>query len=157
MRTILLLLLATLMIGCCGTRKTIVSENTTVKDSTVVKLTPVDTTIITPGESLKIVKPVSEISQEPIIQKGERTTLSVSVIDGVLTAHCEAEALRNKIRLMQKQIDRYREELTLKKDTITVRERYVPWYYKTLAFIGGIWLLVFLIRQGINLYKPKLI
>lgn len=154
MRKLLLLLSLIMIVGCCGTKQSTVSETTTVKDSTVVTLTPIDTILKTPQENVRIVKPVNEITPEPVVKKGKRTTLSVSVDNGILTANCRSEALENKIRLMQERIDRYREQLTRKEETFIAPERYVPWYIKILAWIGGITLVIFGIKLAIKFYKP---
>ena len=144
------------MLASCGSsKKTTVSEKTTVSDSTVVTFQPVDTIITTPEETVRIVKPVNEITPFPITKKGERTSLSVSMVDNVLTVDCKSEALENKIRLLQKQIDRYREQIT--QIETTEPERYVPKWVKILAWIGGLFVLYIIGRIVYFIIKPKLI
>lgn len=150
----LLLIAVIVVLSSCGAKKTRVSEKTTVKDSTVVTFQPIDTIIKTPGESLKIVKPVNEISHRPTIKQGKRTRLSVSMLDNILTVNCETEALEQKIRLLQKQVDHYREELT-SIETV-VPEKYVPKLVKILAWIGGLFVLYIIGRIVYFIIKPKL-
>ena len=156
MKNAIILLLLIIFAASCGGQKTAsVEQHTTVKDSTVVTFKPVDTIITVPEEKVRIEVPVSELNEVPLVKKGERTTLSISMIGEVLSAECKAEQLERKIQLMEKTIARLRSTTTDRTETIIQEVKYVPWYIKTLAWIGGITLLVFGIRFAYNFYKPK--
>ena len=151
-----LILILVFVIGCKSQHSSTV-EKTTVTDSTVVKFTPVDTTLTFPADSVRIVTKVNELSATPIIKKGERATLSISRIGEIITADCRAEELEAKIRLLNKEVERFRQIEKDRKETIIVPEKFVPWYIKMLAWIGGISSLYAIIRIVYIIYKPKFI
>jgi len=148
-----ILLILVFVVGCKSQQSTSV-EKTTVIDSTVVKFTPVDTTLTFPADSVRIVSSVNSLSDIPTVKKGERATLSISRLGEMITADCKAEALEAKIRLLNKEIERFREVKTDRSETVIVPERFVPWTVKYLAWIGGIFLLFHGIKLILKFYNP---
>ena len=142
-----------LIVGCKSQHSTSV-EKTTVTDSTVVKLTPVDTTVTFPADSVRIVTSVNSLSEVPTIKKSTRATLSISRLGEIITADCRAEALEAKIRLLNKEIEHFRKIETDRSETIVVPEKYVPWTIKYLAWIGGIFLLFVVGKLILKFYNP---
>lgn len=144
MKKALILILVLIFAAGCGSQKTAsVEEHTTVKDSTVVTYQPVDTIISIPGEKVKVEVPVSELSGIPLVKSGERASLSISMLDEVITAECNVEELEKKIRLLNKIIENHKETVSVKTETIIEEVKYVPWYIKIPAWIGGLVLLFF--------------
>lgn len=155
MKNTLFLLLVLIFATGCGSQKTAsIEEHTTVKDSTVVTYQPVDTIISITGEKVKVEVPVNELSPIPLIKKGERTSLSISMVGEVITAECNVEDLKKKIRLLNKIIENHKETETIKTETIIEEVKYVPWYIKILAWIGGFVFFLFGFKLLIKLKTP---
>jgi len=114
----------------------------------------VDTTVSFPADSVRIVSSVNSLSEIPTVKKGERATLSISRLGEIITADCKAEALEAKIRLLNKEIEHFREVKTDRSETVIVPERFVPWTVKYLAWIGGIFLLFHGIKLILKFYNP---
>jgi hypothetical protein len=147
------ILILVFVVGCKSQHSTSI-EKTTVTDSTVVKFTPVDTTVAFAADSVRIVSSVNSLSEIPTIKKGKRATLSISRIGEIITADCKAEELEAKIRLLNKEIEHFRTVETDKSEVKIVPERFVPWTIKYLAWIGGIFLLFVVGKLILKFYNP---
>lgn len=150
-----LLLLIIFASGCCSQKTASIDTHTTVKDSTVVSFEPVDTLISVPEDKVKVVVPVSELSEIPLVKTGNRTRLSIAMVDEVITAECRADELKQEIELLQKTIDHYKKTETTTTETIIEEVKYVPWLVEVLAWIGGIALALVGFQLFVYVIKPK--
>lgn len=131
-----------LFMTSCKSQKPLISgQTTTIKDSTVTKVTyrKRDTTITIPGDTLKVKIPFYELTPEPQTFKSGTQKAKVSLSeDEQLNIECITEDVDRLFEL----IDTVKSTLhtidTTKKETIIVPELYVPWFIKILAWAGGI-------------------
>lgn len=142
------------MVGCGSTLPT-TQTISTVKDSTWTETRYVkkDTTITIPGDTTIIRIPVTQISETPIIRKSGRSSASIKRVGDELEITAICEQYEKNIELLETQIKQLQKivELTEKKTTIPVK--YVPWYTKILAWIGGVAISSVLLFVGYKLLK----
>lgn len=129
----------------CGTKKPIANHSVTVKDSTVTEVTyrKRDTTITIPGDTLKVRVPFYQLTPEPQTYKSptQKATVSLSE-DDILTIDCIKEEVSRLVELTDTLQSTIKTLQVTQRDTIVVPERYVPWFVKILAWIGGITLII---------------
>ena len=114
---------------------------TTVKDSTVTEVTyrKRDTTITIPGDTLKVKVPFYQLTPEPQTFQGknQKAVVSLSTNDELLI-DCITQEVDRLFQLTDELKTTLKTLETTKTETIIVPERYVPWYIKILAWLGGI-------------------
>ena len=144
------------LLGSCKSlqpsRKTIES----VKDSTVttVRFVEKDTLITVPGDTLTFSVPFYELSETPIERTNGRTTARISRGNGQVTVECLTEKYEQLISYQNEIIETLRQINRNKEETIEVPVKFVPWYIKTLAWIGGLFLLLVFVQLLIKKFKP---
>ncbi|MBK5213632.1 MAG: hypothetical protein JJE55_08240 [Flavobacteriaceae bacterium] len=125
------------------------------KDSTwtEVKYHKKDTTITIPGDVSYISLPISEITENPVKKSSGRSTATVSRSGDNIQVQCECAEFKQTISYLETEITHLREIIDLQKQISTVPVQFVPWYIKTLAWIGGAALVgvVFLIAKKLFL------
>ncbi|MEH6405760.1 MAG: hypothetical protein V7767_00620 [Leeuwenhoekiella sp.] len=155
MRLIIVTLLV-LLLSSCGGGKPTLTRSVTEKDSTWTKVSTIkrDTIITIPGDSIKIRIPILDITEEPVTRYGVRSSASVRKENEDLVIDCKCDEYKQQIELMEKLIEQHETYEKLLKETVLKPERYVPWYIKILAWIGGISILGIGVIVTIKFIKP---
>lgn len=121
--------------------------------TTIKYVTKIDTVYV-PGDSVRVYVPMADLSATPITasSKSGRVTASVAKQNSTLAIDCHIEEFVQLIESQNTIID------TLKKQkrTVTVTETvsYTPWYYKSLALVGGIFMLFMILGVVKTFLKP---
>lgn len=149
-------MMVVLLGGCKSVQSPRETTTETVKDSTVttVRYVEKDTLITVPGDTLKFSLPIYELSETPIERSTGRTTARISLKDDQLTVECLTEELRKMITYQNSIIETLREINRNKEKTVEVPVEFVPWYTKTLAWIGGISLALIVGLLAFKFLKP---
>jgi len=159
MRTLTLLLVA-FSLASCRSAKITTQETITVRDTTttVVTVTPRDTLIKIPGDAVKFRVLLADLTEKKLSKKSPsgRTEASVFVMDEELFVDCKTDSLEQVIQLQEKTITTLRNRLEQKDTVVEVPVKFVPWYIKTLAWIGGALLLLGACYIAIMILKPKI-
>ncbi|MEZ7494507.1 hypothetical protein QO206_03355 [Leeuwenhoekiella aequorea] len=136
----LALVLIILSAGGCKSKATL-TETTTIRDSTVttIKVTPRDTVIRVAGDSLQLKVSLAKLRENLYItETRNRVTASVGLQGDELTVDCKIDSLLVELELRDTIITTLRERLEKKATVKEVPVKYVPWYIKILAWIGGL-------------------
>lgn len=130
----------------------------TVKDSirTEVRFHKKDTTITIPGDTSYIRIPITQLTGEPVSVKTGRATATVKKIGESIEVMCKCDEYKKLIGLMEKHINTLHHKIETSEETRTEFEKYVPWYIKVLAWIGGVFLVLIVGRIALKSIKPKL-
>lgn len=128
------------LLGSCRSLRPSRETIETVKDSTVttVRYVEKDTLITVPGDTLKFSVPFYQLSETPIKRTNGRTTARVSLKEDQLTVECLTDQYEQLITYQNEIIETLREINRNKQETIEVPVKFVPWFTKTLSWIGGI-------------------
>lgn len=145
----LIILLALLSFGLFGCKSNKVKEynNTVQKDSIYTSVNYVyrDTTIVIPGDLLRIKVPVYSLTEEPIsIKTSSGMTLSLSKINEDILAECNTDDLKKIIQLQDMVIQEYKNKSFVSNKEVNIPVKYIPKYISFLAIIGAIALLIFI-------------
>lgn len=146
MKQLLYILVFICCLNSCKTRQPIITTNIKKTDSTSTKVTyqkQLDTFKVA-ADSLKIIVPIADLSDKPILAKSKsgRTTGSVRKIKNAIEVECFTEEYEKIIESQNKIIETLI-KLTETKDTHeTVIEYQTPWYAKALSTLGVV-LIVF--------------
>lgn len=155
----LMLLLSTVLVfASCGSTKEIPAVSDSVKETE--KVVERDTNIVAPGATANFSIPVSRLYELPgfsynikgttakvsapyYIHLGEnqnkQAKAEASVKDGVLNVKCTCDSLG----ILAKLRDRLKEKQTTRTVILPpVEIKYVPWYTKALAWVGGAALII---------------
>jgi hypothetical protein len=97
---------------------------------------------------------ISELSQEPISKTSGRSTVSLQRIGNEITAECNTEAFEVEIAYQNKIIEIYRRQEITDRETIRIPVKYIPKLIKVLAWIGGIVLILIIIRIILKIKNP---
>lgn len=138
---IVLLLIAIVALSSCGRKPLCTEVHTVVKDSTFTTVTfkPIDTIIRIPKDSVRIQTLVSELTPIPLVKNSANGLKAVVKREGdQILFDCIADSLQAEIQLLQKEIENFRSVKTQTIKTQEIPVKYVPWYTKTLAWIGGL-------------------
>ena len=156
MKNVLLIISLLILIGCAGTKRGSIISTT--KDSTVTTITkvPRNEIITVPGDSIKIRIPVLDLTEEPIVRRSDRAVASIRKVGNDIEVDYKCEQYLKQIEVMDQLIETQRELIKTQQETIIVPERFVPWYIKILATIGGLTLIGLGIIVGINIGKRTL-
>tara|TARA_R100001369_G_scaffold58031_3_gene84849 strand:- start:417 stop:896 length:480 start_codon:yes stop_codon:yes gene_type:complete len=136
--TFLLVLVLLTLVGCRTVKPTKETVRT-VKDSTITEVTyqKRDTTIIIPGDTLKVRVPFTEITKEPFIKKSGRSTAIITRKGDSIDVECITEELLQRFEIVDKMIKELRLIQESEKQRIEIPVRYIPWWIEILAWIGG--------------------
>lgn len=156
MRYLFAILVSLLFIGCCASRRPITNTVNTL-DSTHVKqsIRVRDTLVKLPFYKVEVGAAITDLSDKPLKNSNGNASVNLWKKNDSIFASAVCDSLELQLQLRDSIIDTYRERSV--DSTITlppVEVKYTPWYTKTLAWIGGIWLLVFGIRTALKFYKP---
>ena len=153
MKKILFILVAALMVGC----KTCVPIVETVEKEKIVEVHTRDTAIITEADSasvralLRCDSAYNVILDELVTMQGDRieAELKMEKVNGklMLKVDCHEDSLINEIQLRDSVISNF------EKQTVVVREKYVPNYYKNTSVCFWILLAILVIIIGFKIYK----
>ncbi len=143
MNKILFFLIILFSVASCCSRKPISASKTihdTIRVSEFVKVR--DTVFVTKPTGTSIDIPVSKITEikNPIISKKDNSTLTVRREKDTVFIDCDCDSIKLKAQIRDKIInkDRIRSEVELRE----VPVKFIPWYIKILAWIGGIFIVV---------------
>lgn len=145
-------------LAACGSGKNRSTKHTTtvLKDSTVteIRYQKRDTLITIPGDTLRVTIPYSEITKEgKKITQGNQTVSIAKDNAGNVVVDCITAEIQRLLQLQDQIITTLRKIESDTKETTIVPQRYVPFYIKALAWMGGIF--IFLIGIGLILkIKP---
>lgn len=158
MRVVVFFIMIVLALTGCRTVHPVAETVRTVKDSTwtEVKFHKKDTTITIPGAVTVITIPIEDITATPVRKSSGRATVSVSRSGDNIECECECAEEHHRIELLEKEISHLQKIVELQKETRTEYEKYVPWYIKVLAWIGGVFLVLIVGRIALKSIKPKL-
>ncbi|HIB37976.1 hypothetical protein [Mesonia sp.] len=152
----LLFLILSICISCGSKKK--VTDTTTVKDSisTVTKIVPRDTLINLPGDSLNVKIPFYKLTEKPTLFSSEKGNIqgSVSRTGDTLIIDCFTDELQLQLEILDKIIESNRTLSTTTNTTEVIPEKYVPWWIKALAFVGGLVVIYILGLLGGKFIKP---
>ena len=139
MRLFLFIFICLLATGC-RTIKPSTESIHTVKDSTwtVTKYHKKDTVITIPGDVSYITVPIKDVNETPVTKTSGRSTATVKRTGDMLEIVCECAEFKQKIEYLETEITHLQKIIELQKELKTEPYPYVPWYYKILAWIGGI-------------------
>ena len=157
MRSLIFLVIVILTLGGCGTSKpTQLTKTTTVKDSiwTEVQKVKRDTTITIPGATTYIRIPVYELTEVPVTKTSGRSTASIRKVGNNIEVQCECAKYKAKIQFLETIISQYQKIQELTENTIIVPEKFVPWWVKIFAWLGGIALAFGIGLLVIKVIKP---
>lgn len=159
MKNLLLILFSLLLFAGCKSHKPTVSERIVIKDSisSVSRIIPRDTLITVPKDSIKVSVKLSRLTEKPqdFISKSGKNKAKISLTGDDLEVECIFEELKLQIKLLDKelQVEKYKFENSQKVTEVPIP--YIPWYVKTLAWIGGIFLGLFIIGTIYKTYFNK--
>ena len=148
MKNIVLIFLIGVFVMSCGSRKNLGTDRTrTIKDSVRIstQYQVKDTIVTIPADSATLRALFSELSETPITQKNGNITASLSRQGDHVIANCNTEAQDIEIEYLNKIIEIQRERETRDKETIRIPVKYIPKVIKTLAWIGGIVIALFIV------------
>ena len=152
MRHLIFIYCALFLLVSCGTQKPQLKKETYIKDSISVEKQTVwkDTTIIVPEDSLRIKVKLKELSVKPIqaVNESGNMAVEISKVNDDLIVDCKFNKLLKKVQLLETTIKQLTSRFEADKETIEVSVRYIPWYAKILAWVGGIVLLIAIIYIG---------
>ena len=145
-----------LAVAGCRTVRPVAETIETVKDSTVttVRYVMKDTIIRIPGDSIKFTVPYYTLSEIPIERKAGRATARISAQDENITVECLVEEYEKVITYQNEIIETLREINRNKQTTIKEPVPFVPWYTKTLAWIGGVATVLIIGSIAFKFLKP---
>ncbi|WP_166964613.1 hypothetical protein [Yeosuana marina] len=130
-----------LLLSSCGGSKLVSSK--TVKDVkrdsiTTITYKPKKDTIRIKADSLKLLVPIKDLTEKPIIKTSEsgRTKASVRQVNGTVEVQCFTEEYEAIIESQDKIIETLLKITQSQDTTNTVQVKESPWYMKALAFIG---------------------
>ena len=134
------LVLVLVFLGSCRAVKSSRETVRTVKDSTFTEVTykKRDTTIIIPGDTLKVKVPITEITKEPVTRTNGRNTVIIRREGNDLDIECLNEEMEQRFELLEKWIKENKTKTVQVQTTTEIPVRYIPGFVKTLAWIGGI-------------------
>lgn len=155
---LLLPLCSTLLLLCqCGTqRMNNICNRCPVKTETVIErhdsviTSYTDTTIYLPPDSAWYHALVECVNNKPVITtanttNSKRTQVHVQLSDNRLQVNCTA--LYDSVVLLQKQVEHYRSQHTIKADTIVKTVKHpLTWWQKILMWLGGAFMAEWLLR-----------
>ena len=152
MKNLIFIICALFLLVSCGTQKPQLKKETYIKDSISVEKQTVwkDTTIIVPEDSLRIKVKLKELSVKPIqaVNESGNMAVEISKVNDDLIVDCKFNKLLKKVQLLETTIKQLTSRFEADKETIEVSVRYIPWYAKILAWVGGIVLLIAIIYIG---------
>lgn len=154
MKLFLYIFLISLTTACCGKRT--LTTDTVVRDSvnTITTIIPRDTVVIIAPDSLHMAVAIADL-----IKLGKKNIgtsslqATVEIKNDSLFIDCEAAVRELQLELRDKKIEITR--LRSETKTVVVPEPYIPWWAKTLSWIGGIALALFIIGTVIKTYFNK--
>jgi len=147
-----------LLAGCC--KQQYPPAGSYEKDSTYTERfsVPRDTVIKIPGDSVSIALPAvilnaDSIPFKPVVKRSGRATLTVKVNkDKVLNIGCNCDSAAIAAKVLDTYIQTHRQQT--KTVTITLPpEKYIPLFVKTLAWTGGIFLLLLAVATFLKIKK----
>jgi len=149
LKTFILISLLLAFVSSCGGAKTIGKDtNREVKrDSiTTVKTEIKRDTIRIPGDTIKVLVPISKLTETPLIQVSEsgRTKAAISKHGNAIQVQCFTDEYQQIIENQNIIIETLIRQLESVQTLETVKVTESPWYMKALASLGGL-LLVFII------------
>lgn len=153
----LLILLACFLIVSCG-RRPITNLVSTI-DSTHVerKVNIRDTIINLPFYKVGVSVAEKDLTETPLTKTNGNAKVELYKKDEIIYANATCDSLELQLKLKDSIISTFRDRKT---DTVISlppeQVKYVPWYIKTLAWIGGIALLILGIKVALFIYKPKI-
>lgn len=156
MRLLTAILFAILLTGCCSTRPLATTVSTLDSTHTERKVRQRDTLIKLPFYKVEIVKAAGDLTEEPVVKRNGGASVELFKRNDSIYARALCDSLELKLKLQDSIISTYRQVKT--DTTITlppVEVKYIPWYIKALAWIGGIAVLFLAIKFAYNFYKPK--
>jgi len=172
MKNILILMVLAIMAASCVTqsrceRKFPPEQSTIINDSIVITeqtryydsiiYTYVQIPKYTVRDSVVIVYKNGEASVvKPLKLQGKYSVAMVWIQNNILRGELTESGwipIEAKLRLQEKTINELRNKETIK--TIVEKEKYVPFFIKVLAWIGGICILVSVLILVIKFIKPK--
>lgn len=156
MRRFVFFMVVVFLLGGCRSLQPSREITETIKDSTVttVRYVKQDTLITVPGDTLRFKVPIYALSETPIERTNGRTTARASLRDGNLTIECLTEEYEQLITYQNEIIETLRQIDRSKQETIEVEVKFVPWWVKTMAWIGGIALLLIAGKLIFKSIKP---
>ncbi|UAB84979.1 hypothetical protein INR75_02815 [Zunongwangia sp. SCSIO 43204] len=156
MKTILYILIAFLIIGCCGSKRPIVESVSTIDSTTVTKSVRLrDTIVRTPYYKIGVFKPIKDLvnSKDPITSNKGNATVSLWAENDTIYATAECDSLEIQLQLRDSIINTLHQRLTEKNSVQPVK--YIPWTVKALAWIGGIAVFITVAFVAYKIFKPK--
>lgn len=157
MKPVLLILIFVLVTGCCGAKRIPTTSVSTLQATTIEKVVRERDTIVNlPYYKVGVAIHQDKITEDPIFRKTGNARVEVYKKNDSIFATAECDSLELQLKLRDSIISTYTELKTDTTVTLPPEEiKYIPWPVKMLAWIGGLTLLYFGIRFGINFYKPK--
>lgn len=157
-QTALLFILLLLAITGCKSHKTVSEEAITTRDSVsvVTTLTKRDTIVTTPADSLRVQIPIKDLTQRPRVVRSARgtTTATISRIGDDIAVQCKCDSLKLTLEIRDRELEILRIKERMSKTEVVVPEKYIPWYTKILAWIGGIALAIGGVLGLLKFLKP---
>ena len=155
-RICMMILLITSIASCKSKLQPIKTITEMVKDSISTKLITVDTLqVLRASDTVKINTLISKLSEVPIIQKSKHTQVSLRKVGNTIEAECIADELRAIIELQKEMITHYKEVNRQQTETIVEYKKFVPFFTKALAWIGGIVVLTLIVVIAITIFNSK--
>jgi len=159
MKYIVFIISLFLLIGCSGSKRMITNTVSTLDSTHVersVKLR--DTIIKVPSYKVGVFEYQDRLSEKPIKKSNGNASVELYKKNEIVYANASCDSLELQIKLKDSLIKSYRELITDKQTTLPpVAVKYIPWIIKILAWIGGIALLLIVIKVALFIYKPKIL
>lgn len=149
-----------ILIAGCGANKRPLATTVNTLDSIRVDRQVVlrDTLVKLPYYKIGVSVAQDKLTEDPVTRTNGNAKVELYKKDDIIYANAVCDSLELKLQLKDELIETYR--LQLKDTTITLppeQIKYVPWYIKALAWIGGIFSLYAVVRIIYTIYKPKFI
>lgn len=144
MKQFLYIFVFILILGC-GSKRPIVNTVNTLDSTSVERMVRLrDTIIKIPSSKVGVSAHVNDLNDEPIRRSIGNSTVELYKKNDSIFANATCDSLELKLQLQDSLINTYRLRET--DTTITlppVEVKYIPWFIKILAWIGGLSLLYF--------------
>lgn len=138
------LIIFSCVVESCSSKRVTTTEKTvkdTIIESNTVRLR--DTAFVVPSSSVKVVTPVFELNEKPIVKKSGNATISLSKDkNNVLTAQADCDSLQFQVQLRDSIISRLEKRFESEKTTTPVAQNNGGWIQKIIQSIGFIILII---------------
>lgn len=145
-KNLLLITIVIFALSGCRTQRPVLQTSVVKTDSTSTKITyqkQLDTFTVS-ADSLKINVPIADLSEVPIIKRSKsgRSTGSVRRVNNNIEVECFTDKYEKIIETQNKLIETLIKLTEVKRTKETITEFKTPWYFKALAAVGALALLV---------------